>query len=121
MRLLVTLAMIGASASAQFAPTGRSPVERPLSPIAVDGRMPGPGPGREVGDIRARIDRGRDGGALTRREARKYDREARQIGVLAKRYGQDGLSAAEARELDMRARVLRELVEARRVRTPAKK
>lgn len=117
--ILVSLALLAAPAGAQFAPTGRPPVERPLNPIAVDGGVTAPAPWREVSDIRRRIDSGRDAGALSKREARKYDREARRIGVLADRYGEDGLSMPERRELEVRTRVLREMVDVRRVRGSA--
>lgn len=122
MRLIIaTLALVAAMpAPAQFAPTGRPPVERPLSPIAVDGGLTAPAPWREVSDIRRRIDSGRDAGALSRREARRFDREARRISVMADRYGEDGLSMPERRELEARTRVLREMVDARRVRGGAR-
>lgn len=113
---LVPLALLVAMpASAQFAPTGRPPVERPLSPIAVDGRMPGPAPWREVRDVRERIDRGRDSGALSKREARRLKREAGRIDALASRYGRDGLSGTERRELEARGHILRDQVDNRRL------
>jgi hypothetical protein len=65
---------------------------------------------REGGDLRDRIDDGRRAGQLSRSEARQLRREARQIGRLHSRYGADGLSSAEAAELQMRAAVLREQI-----------
>ena len=112
--LLALVALTSTASIAQFAPTGRPPVERPLNPIAAGGRMQAPATWREVRDIRDRIDKARSTGALSRREARRADREALQTGELAARYSVGGLSAAEARELEVRTRVLRETVDARR-------
>ncbi|RIV76016.1 hypothetical protein D2V04_01735 [Pelagerythrobacter aerophilus] len=75
-----------------------------------------PAIGRELRETRERIDRGRESGDLSKREARALRRENRQIGVLADRYGRDGISDAEYRELEMRARVLQSQVEAQRIR-----
>lgn len=51
---------------------------------------------------RERIERGQDEGRLTRREAKALRREASRIDVFADRFGQDGLSDAERRELEVR-------------------
>ena len=80
------------------------------NPFLGDSRLPGPGVGRDVRDIRDRVDRARDNGTLSRREARRLDRQARQIGQLARRYGRDGLSPWEKNELEARARYLRDAV-----------
>jgi hypothetical protein len=74
----------------------------PASPFLADSRLPGPGIGRDLRDIRARVDRAYDNGALSDREARRLDREARQIGRLARLYGRDGLSPSERAELQAR-------------------
>ncbi len=101
-------------AGAQIAGTyPRDPVRRP-DPFIGDSRLPGPGPGREVRDIRARIDQARDSGAISRREAKRLEREARQIGRLARRYGRDGLSGSERAELEARSLYLRGAVNASR-------
>lgn len=108
--LLTSIAAIvpAAPASAQF--VGK-PVYEPVfapSPFVADIGPPGPGTVRELRQIRDGIDRARDGGLLSRREARQLHREARLIGRAARRYGRDGLSLSERRELETRTQVLRE-------------
>ena len=80
------------------------------NPFLPDSQLPAPPVGAEVRQIRDRIDRLRDNGLLSRREARRLDREARRIGHAAYRYARDGLSASERSELRSRAAVLREEV-----------
>lgn len=75
-----------------------------------------PGTARETAAIRRDIRRGRASGTVSRREARGLRRETNQIDTLAERYGADGLSDAEARELNTRTRVQHDLVNARRTR-----
>jgi hypothetical protein len=61
-------------------------------------------------DLRAarrHIDRRRRSGELSRREARQLRREVAMIATLAHRYGRDGLSESERRELDMHAQTVR--------------
>jgi hypothetical protein len=96
-------------------PIWRNPADTRLPDMLVTVRPDESGVGREVRDIRGRIDDGRDAGVLSRRDARRLDREARYLGRLGERYGRDGLSDAERRELDIRSRVLRERVDARRL------
>jgi hypothetical protein len=117
MRRLASLAILFASlplaALAEARIAERHPprdVQRPSSPLIGDSRQRGPRIGREVGDIRNRIERARESGALSRREARQLKREARQIGNLARRYGRDGLSSSERAELQARAHYLRDAV-----------
>jgi hypothetical protein len=116
MRHLVSLFPLAASllaatpAAAQF--VGR-PVYEPVPPPApflADSRLPGPGIGRELRDVRQRIERARDNGDLTRREARQLHRQARLIGRLAERYGAGGLSQSERAELQTRTGALRDAV-----------
>jgi hypothetical protein len=109
---LPALALVAftAPASAQIAGKhdyGPVPTSSPFLP---DSRLPGPGIGRDLREIEGRIDRARDSGALTRREAHGLEREARAIGRLAERYGRDGLSPSERAELENRARYLRDSV-----------
>ena len=113
MRCLATLLFLAAS-GALAAPAGAQIAERhryePISlpnPFIGDSRLPGPGLGRDLRDIEGRIDRARDSGAITRREARQLRREARLIASLAGRYAQDGLSGSERSELTNRAVYLR--------------
>jgi hypothetical protein len=106
--LLPLVAVTAVPAGAQIAGKhdyGPIPLSSPFLP---DGRLPGPGIGREVRDLEGRIDRARESGALSRGEARRLDREARAIGRLADRYGRDGLSPSERAELENRANYLRD-------------
>jgi hypothetical protein len=112
MRSLVLLALIAATpASAQI--VGEhvyDDVPRVDRFRGGDSRLPGPGIRRDLGDVHDRIDDAREGGTISRREARAYRREARVIGHLANRYARDGLSPWEANELEFRARALRDAV-----------
>ena len=82
----------------------------PVNRFLPDSRLPGAGIGRQLTDVRDRIERARDNGWLSRREARRLDREARLIGLLAHRYGRDGLSSSERAELESRTSSLRDAV-----------
>lgn len=73
---------------------------------------------RDVADAREQIHRGRAERSLSRRQARGLRREANQIDTLADRYAADGLSDAERRELDSRARVLRDVTNGQRILSP---
>jgi hypothetical protein len=100
-------ALMTSPAAAQF--VGK-PVYEPVPPPAPfigTSRSPGPGVARELRDVRSRIERARDEGQLSKREARQLRREARLIGRLADRYAAGGLSPAERGELGTRAQVLR--------------
>jgi hypothetical protein len=72
----------------------------------------------EMQRSRDAIRAGRKSGALTKSEARALRREARQNTELARRYGRDGLSPSEQRELEMRGRALSSVTEAQRTRPP---
>ncbi|MGA9582537.1 MAG: hypothetical protein WBR13_11285 [Allosphingosinicella sp.] len=80
------------------------------SPFLQDSRLPGPGIGRQLRDLDRDIDRARESGRLSGREARRLEREARAVGRLARRYGRDGLSPSERAELEARANYLRDSV-----------
>jgi hypothetical protein len=107
---LLLSATLVAPVHAQIAP--RPDYGRVFAPdrFAGNGRLPGPSIGRELGDIRDRIDDARESGSISAREARGFRREARVIGSLAGRYARNGLSDAERRELAARALYLREAV-----------
>jgi hypothetical protein len=105
--LLFVAALLAAPASAQIAGKHDYGPVAPANPFLPDSRLPGPGLGKELGDIGRRIDRARDRGALSRREARQLEREAHLLGRLADRYARDGLSPAERAELEARAAYLR--------------
>ena len=105
---LILAALLAAPAGAQIAGKrdyGHVPA---ASPFLEDSRLPGPRVGRELRDIDRRIERARDSGRLSGREARSLRREARAIGRLARRYGRDGLSPSERAELEARAAYLRD-------------
>lgn len=105
MRLVLALALVGAAtpAAAQFV-TQPGPPRTGVPPIA--GGIAAAGPAREVDRARGRIEDARDDRRLSRREARRYRREATAIDGLGERFGRDGLSAGERQELELRARVL---------------
>ena len=105
---LFAVILLASPAAAQF--VGR-PVYEPVpapGPYRGDSSLPGPATGRDLRDVRRGIERARESGELTRREARDLRREARLIDRAAGRYGRGGLSASERQELETRARVLRE-------------
>ncbi|HEX9931884.1 MAG TPA: hypothetical protein VGB08_03495 [Allosphingosinicella sp.] len=84
-------------------------------PFLPDSSLGGPGAGRESRAIRRDIREGRRSGQLSRQEARQLGREAKRIGFSARRYGRDGLSVGESRELQMRVLALRGRVTAARL------
>ena len=112
--LLLALA-VAAPAQADIAPRRNPEPVAKRDLFKGNGRVPGPGIYRDVDDIRDRIDDGRDSGALTRREARHLDRQARGLSWRARLYGRDGLSESEARELQARANYLRDAVSVQRL------
>lgn len=92
------------------------------APIALERRLDdGPGPaaidprpvvgpitvGRELDRARRDIERLRDSGELSRSEVKQLRREARRIDAMTERYGRDGFSEFERRELELRASELR--------------
>ena len=80
------------------------------NPFLPDSRLPGPPLGKDLRDIDRRIDRARDSGRLSPREARRLERETRAVGRLARLYGRDGISPSERAELEARAAYLRDSV-----------
>lgn len=107
---LTLWALAAAPAGAQIAGKrdyGPVPVS---SPFLQDSRLPGPGIGRQLRDIDEDIDRARESGRLSGRDARRLEREARTVGRLARRYGRDGLSPSEQAELEARTDYLRDSV-----------
>jgi len=104
----VLLLCLVAPASAQIAGRHGGGPTPPRNLFFDDGQLPGPGPARDVRDARRQIDRAREAGLISRREAKALRREARLIARATERYGIDGLSASERRELRIRAGVLRD-------------
>lgn len=64
--------------------------------------------GRELRDVDEQIDNLRGQGAVSKREARSLRRQSGQLSDLADRYGADGLSSDEKRELETRTQLLRD-------------
>jgi hypothetical protein len=105
--LLLAILPLAAPAAAQIA--GRpvyDPVPRTDRLGAVESRIAVPGVLDGRRGLRDRIDEARDSRRISRGEARAYRREARAIGVLARRFGRDGLSPSEVTELRFRVQVL---------------
>ena len=99
------------------APAGAQIVGRPIyepvgtaDPFLGNGITPAPSTRDELRDIDRRIDRGRAGGLISRREARQLRREARAIARLHGAYRTAGLSDSERRELQARLLYLRSLI-----------
>ena len=105
--LLIPLASPAAAQIAGKHDYGPVPTASPFLP---DSRLPAPPVGKDLRDIERRIDRAREGGRLSPREARRLDREARALDRLAGRYGRDGLSPSERAELEARANYLRDSI-----------
>ncbi|WP_298400120.1 hypothetical protein [Sphingobium sp.] len=115
MRRLIPLLLFVSPAAlpAQIAP-GPQP-DAPPGPVQV--RTDSTPSGRYENDVaRDRIRDGRKSGTLTKAQAKALRKEARMNDTLADRYGRDGLSYSEQRELDMRGRALQSLTEAERSR-----
>jgi hypothetical protein len=70
--------------------------------------------GPVIGDVYADIRAGSRYGQLSRKQAKELRREAAEISALETRYAADGLSDAEAAELQTRAEVLRSIINAKR-------
>lgn len=107
--LLVVLSLC-APAAAQIAGRRDYGPGGQFDPFLPDSSLPGPSAADEVGHIRKQINRLRDSGVLSRREARQLRREALRIGYTAHRYSRDGLSASERAELRARTAALRATV-----------
>jgi hypothetical protein len=107
------LLTLSAPVFAGLSPGGLAPRQTRLPSISDTG-WSNPSVDREIGEARQRIDQGRRSGSLTRREARGLAREADQITTLRDRYGRNGMSGAQESELEMRARSLQSLADAKR-------
>ncbi|MDK2762003.1 MAG: hypothetical protein KYX64_11675 [Sphingopyxis sp.] len=116
--IIAALLLMPAAAQAQFMPImpPTPPAGDPMPGISDMGTQPGGSTYRyDIREARDRISRGRHNGELSKSEARGLKREAGQIAALAERYGRDGLSDSERRELDMRTQVLKDLTAAQRL------
>ncbi len=107
--LAVAMLVLALPASAQAGFTRQGPPPRAGVPGIADVRtvvVPGGG-GRELDEAREAIERRRDSGELSRREARALRREAHRIARAQEWYARDGLDEAEARALRLSAETLR--------------
>lgn len=105
---LVILALsVAAPAAAQI--VGRHDYGRvgTSDPFLGNGRIPGPTVRDELRDVDRRIDRARESGTISGREARQLRREAGAIVRLAGVYRHGGFSASERFELQARFLYLR--------------
>jgi hypothetical protein len=104
------LLALAAPASAQIA-GNPDPIPTPRRTLFFDdGRLPGPGTSNEMRQVRRTIERARERGLITHREARELRRESRRIEASSYRYGRDGLSRSEHDELAARTQALRSQV-----------
>ena len=88
MRLAFAACILLASpATAQIAERHRHDPVPPFNPFLEVSSLPGPGVGREMRQVRGKIDDAREGGLISGREARQLRREARAIERLAIVYG----------------------------------
>lgn len=106
---MVGMLAVAAPASAQITDRGWTP-GRTAPPIAGNVHVDHAQSALDLRDLRQDISRGRDSGALTRRQARDFRRQAGFIGSLSRRYGRDGTTESERRELDLATRVLAERI-----------
>lgn len=116
---LILAIAVAAPAQAEIAPRRTPEPVKKNDPFVGNGRVQGPGIHRDVADIRERIDDARESGQISRRDARRLDRQARGIGSLARVYRTHGISESEARELQARANYLRDAVSIQRLRPRA--
>ncbi|WP_114952330.1 hypothetical protein [Sphingosinicella terrae] len=100
------LAAFAAPAAAQIAAPRTYPSVGAANPFLPDSRLPGPSLWQEVGHLRDRIDQAREAGLITRREARRLNRQTDRIAARSYTYGRDGLSASERTEIESRARAV---------------
>ena len=110
MRLLLALPLLlilPTAADARFTPRTPPPGNHMPGISGTGIGSADPALGRDLRRARDLISQGREDGDLSKKEARALRREARQIDALAERYGRDGLSESEQRELEMRVQVLR--------------
>lgn len=116
MTVLASVALAFAGQSYPAPPPSAGPLPGIVEPSGGT-RFPGPVTMHFEGDdgafrhdlreARREVDRRRRNGEISRHEARQMRREIALIDRVAERYGRDGLSDSERRELAMHAQVLR--------------
>jgi hypothetical protein len=108
--LAATAAFAGCPLHAQiWAPPGNS-LPKPYAPAQATPHL------ETLQDAGHDIRQGRRDGDLTRSEAKRLRREQRILGAIAERYAEDGLTPGEAADLDFRAHVLHDQVQAPRTK-----
>jgi hypothetical protein len=100
------------------APPPSHRIDLPTRPLdtGTSANIPQPAIGRQLDGIDDGIRAGRASGQLSRREARGLRRENGVIGSIAERNAENGLSQSEARELQIRTEVMRDIVNNQRLR-----
>jgi hypothetical protein len=88
----------------------RYPPTVAVEPFPPDSRLRGPSVWAEIDFLHRRINRARNAGLITRREARRLHREADAIALHAWAYRAHGFSASERTELANRARIVSDAV-----------
>ena len=108
--LTLIMTSLATSAAGQIVAPRHYPPVGIANPFLPDSRSPGPDAWQEVGFLHRRISRAREGGLISRREARRLHREADAIAFHAWHYEAGGLSDSERTELANRARVVSDAV-----------
>ncbi|MGZ8282911.1 MAG: hypothetical protein ACXWUN_08170 [Allosphingosinicella sp.] len=101
---------VATPAASQIVGSRHYPPVSVSNPFLPDSRMPGPAVWQEAQFLHRRIDRARDGGLISQREARRLHRETRGIVYRARHYGRDGMSDSERAELAAQARIVSDAV-----------
>ena len=110
-------AVQGGSAPVYGPPAPSTPATPVIHALPDDGISYGININGTVRQVLSDIDRGRDSGQLSRRQAKQLRADLDEIGRLEQRYAQDGLSDAERTELRNRAEVVRAITNAKRLGT----
>ncbi len=107
--LAVALLALALPTAAQAALTREGPPPRSGAPGIgkVETVVSPAGVGRELHEAREAIDRRRDSGELSKREARALRREAHRIARAQEWYARDGLDESELQALRLSAETLR--------------
>ena len=103
---LLAAAILSAPAGAQIVAPRTYPPVPSANLFLPDSSLPSPPYWQDSRHLRHRIERARDAGLISRREARQLRRQVGLIATHAGSYGRDGLSASERAELELRARAL---------------
>ncbi len=119
--ILALLWLAPVAAQARIAPEDPEGVSRYPGPAELQDRRMRASLHRDLRATRERIEDDVDSGAISRKQGRALKREARRIGSLVQRFGRDGLSDSEQRDLDMQVRGLDSLTMGERTRAQSGK